>query len=253
MSAYERSLRRKYQKPPIAQVVCEFLFRGASDWDWTIPGLVYQEIKSEFPEKRQEQTFEIKFEPVEGKVERNIGSPSKMLFLRGDGSAMVQVGPDLLAINVLAAYPGWESFASLIKKQFSIYTTIAKPIGFRRIGLRYINKILFPTKFIETTEFFYYYPHLPETVEQKHGPFAMRVIHDYETERDLLTVNMGTMKSDDSEKLTIGLDLDYHLARPDDIKLVDGLEWVDVAHDRIGAMFEACITDAARTLFEEIG
>jgi hypothetical protein len=150
-------VRRRYKRSPIAEAVCEFQFRGSSEWDWTILGLVYQEIKSEFPQKRQEKAFEINIAPQEGKIEKSVGgSLSKMQFLREDGSAMVQVGPDLLAINVLPPYPGWETFEALIRRQFEIYCKIAHPVGFKRIGLRFINKIAFPTKEIETTEYFYY-------------------------------------------------------------------------------------------------
>src|SRR5207245_3550038 len=96
-------------------------------------------------------------------------------------------------------------------------------IGFRRIGLRFINKIVFPTKGIETTDFFHYYPRLPETVEQMHGPFAMRVFHVYEGERDLLNLQMAHMKPN-GENLVIGLDLDYYLAQPNKVELAKGLE-----------------------------
>jgi hypothetical protein len=49
----ESRVRHRYKKSPIAEAVCEFQFRGASDWDWTILGLVYQQIKAEFPQKKQ--------------------------------------------------------------------------------------------------------------------------------------------------------------------------------------------------------
>lgn len=245
-------MRRRYKKPPIAEAVCEFQFRGASDWDWTILGLVYQEIKAEFPQKRQEKAFEINIAPQEGKVEKSVGgSLSKMQFLREDGSAMVQVGPDLLAINVLSPYPGWETFEPLIRRQFEVYNKIAQPIGFKRIGLRFINRIVFPTKGIEVTDYFHYYPRLPETLEQKHGPFTMRVLRMYEGERDALNMQMGNLKPE-GENLAIALDLDYYLVHPDKVELSKGLEWVSAAHDKIETTFEACITDNTRRLFEEI-
>lgn len=245
-------MRRRYKRPPIAEAICEFQFLGASEWDWTILGLVYQEIKAEFPQKRQEKAFEINIAPQVGKIEKSVGgSLSKMQFLRENGSAMVQVGPDLLAINVLPPYPGWEAFEALIRRQFEVYNKIAHSIGFKRIGLRFVNKIVFPTKGIETTDYFHYYPRLPEKLEQMHGPFAMRVLHMYEGERDTLNLQIGSLKPE-GENLAIALDLDYYLAQPDKLELSKGLEWVSVAHDRIETLFEACITDRARSLFEEI-
>jgi len=252
LSATRGRLRRRYKKPPIAEAVSEFQFRGASEWDWTILGLVYQEIKGEFPKKRQEKAFEINIAPQEGKIERSVGgSLSKMQFLREDGTAMVQVGPDLLGINVLPPYPGWEAFKALIHRQFDVYCRIAHPIGFKRIGLRFINKIVFPSKEIETTDYFHYYPRLPGELEQRHGPFAMRVFHTYEEERDVLNLQIGNLKPEDGN-LIVALDLDYYLAQPDKLELSKGLEWVSAAHEKIENMFEACITDRTRGLFEEV-
>ena len=243
-------LHFNYKNPPIAEAVCEFQFRGASAWDWTIPGLIYQEIKQEFPQKRQENAFEINIAPKEGKIEQNLaGSLSKMQFVREDGSAMVQIGPDLLGINVLPPYPGWGEFEKLIRRQFEVYLKVAQPIGYKRIGLRFINRIVFPTDRIETTDYFNYYPHLPDTVEQIHGPFIMRVSHFYE-DRDVLNFNMSQAPQVEG-RLAIVLDLDYYLGKPENVELGQGLAWVGTAHERIEAMFEASITHKTRSLFEE--
>jgi uncharacterized protein (TIGR04255 family) len=244
-------VRHKYRKSPITEAVCEFQFRGSSEWDWTVLGLVYQEIKTEFPNKRQEVGFEINVAPQQGKVERSVGgSLSKMQFLREDGSAMVQLGPDLLAINVLAPYPSWDAFEALIRRQFEVYNRIAHPVGFKRIGLRYINRIVIPSKNIETTDYLCYYPQLPKTLEQAHGPFAMRVMHPYEGERDILNLQIANVQAED-ENYAIALDLDYYLTQPDKVELNKAVEWVTVAHETIETVFEACITDKTRNLFEE--
>lgn len=242
-------VRRRYKKPPVVEAVCEFQFRGATEWDWTIPGLIYKEIQSEFPQKRQEKSFEIAIAPKEGKVERMDGGLSKIQFVTSDGSAMIQVGPDLLAINVLAPYPNWEAYEALISRHLGIYKKIAEPIGFKRIGLRYINKITFPATDIETTDYFELYPKLPGTVRQEHGPFTMRVMQQYEGGRDVLNIRMHTKSN--GENLSIVLDLDYYLAQSEKVDLEKCTEWVSLAHDNLEAMFEACITDKTRTLFEE--
>jgi len=245
-------IRRKYHNPPIIQAVCEFQFIPSGEWDWTIPGLVYQQIEKEFPQKRQEKALEITIEAQQqGAVAQNVGSSlSKMQFLRPDNSAMVQVGPNLLAVNAMRPYPGWETLRDLIERQFRIYSNIANPKGYRRIGLRYINQVVLPTLRIEMTDYFNYYPHLPETVEQLHGPFAMRVLHLYENGRDTLNLQMAHSSAPSTENLAIALDLDYSVSQAGEIELSKGIEWVDQAHERIEQMFEACITDRTRALLE---
>jgi uncharacterized protein (TIGR04255 family) len=248
---HEVRVRRKYKKPPIAEAICEFQFKGTKEWDWTIPGLLYQEVRDEFPQKRQENAFEINIAPQIGKVQQSVGSLSKLQFLREDGSAMVQIGPDLIAVNVLTPYPGWETFDALIKRQFEVYRKVAQPTAFNRIGLRYVNKIVFPTEEIETTDYFNYYPKLPKTVEQRHGAFSMRVLHTYAEDRDFMTFQMANTKPLNG-LLTIVLDLDYYLAKPEALEIERGVEWVSHAHEKIEDMFEASITDATRKLLEEV-
>jgi uncharacterized protein (TIGR04255 family) len=173
-----------------------------------------------------------------------------MLFVNKVASMMVAIGPDLLAVNILKDYPGWETYSAVIKKQFDTYVTTAKPTGFKRIGLRFINTIGFASPRVETTEYFNYYPHLPETIDQDHGPFSMQVTHPYAEQREGLMVRIGNPPVM-TENVSIILDLDYFLVKSDKVELKDGLSWVERAHEKIEEMFEACITDKARAMFEE--
>ena len=241
---------RRYGTPPITHAVCEFQFGSDKAWDWTIPGLIYPKISHIFPEKQQEQAFQISFTPQEQQpVQRVSTGLSKIQFLTKDRSRMVQIGPDLLAINVQVPYPGWPDFFSLISEQFKIYSDTASPKLFKRIGLRYINQINFDAEGVETTKYFRYYPHLPEHIEQKHGPFTMRVVHPSDDSRDALVINFANIVP--SPKISYLLDLDYSLIQSDKVQLGDGLKWVEHAHAKIEDMFEACITDELRTLFQE--
>lgn len=240
-----------YSKSPLTQAVCEFRFKSSKEWDWTIPGLVYQEIQSEFPIKREERAFEVTVTP-QMQVLQNAGSAlSKLLFLRADEKAMVHVGPDLLGITVLAPYPGWEKFIKLIADQFAVYGKVANPAAFSRIGLRYINQINIPgTTNVELTEYFRYYPHLPEDIDQNHGPFAMRVTHGFADDRDTMNVGIATGPTQ-SDAMGFILDIDYSLIKYDKVELKYGLHWVEEAHSSVETMFEACLTEKTRQLFGE--
>jgi uncharacterized protein (TIGR04255 family) len=206
---------RLYGKPPVQQAICEFQFVSDKVWDWTIPGLVYQKISNDFPVKQQEQAFQVTVAPQQQAVQQFSTALSKMQFLKDDKTAMVQIGPDLLGINVQTPYPGWAAFFKLISEQFRIYSDIASPRGFKRIGVRYINRIDFSTQGIETTKYFQYYPHLPDCIEQKHGPFVMRVLHSSDDDRDVLTVNFANIVP--SPNLAYLLDLDYSLIQADKV------------------------------------
>ena len=103
---------------------------------------------------------------------------------------------------------------------------------------------------MELTEYFHFYPHLPEGVEQKHGPFAMRVVQMYAEERDSMNLSLASIEVT-GEKLGFALDLDYVLAKPSVVELSKGLGWIEEAHRNLEVMFEACISDKTRAIFGE--
>jgi uncharacterized protein (TIGR04255 family) len=175
-----------------------------------------------------------------------------MQFVSADSSTMVQIGPDLLAVNILKDYPGWERFRELIRKQFEVYCEIANPVSYKRLGLRFINTIDFSSPAIEIIDYFNYYPHLPASIEQAHGPFTMHVFPTLEGDRDALGLRMGTIVPITHNNVVIVLDLDYYLVRADQLALNEGPAWIERAHESIETIFESCITDKARALFAEV-
>jgi uncharacterized protein (TIGR04255 family) len=127
----------KYTNPPIIEALCEFQFLPSQEWDMTLPGLLYQEIKEEFPNKRQQTGVGIQFRPTEKGIEHKVEqAPPRIQFHRKDKTALVQVAPDLLVINQLAPYPAWTTFKPKIAEIFNKYIALANPKGFKRIGLR---------------------------------------------------------------------------------------------------------------------
>jgi uncharacterized protein (TIGR04255 family) len=242
---------RKYNNPPIVEALCEFQFIPSQPWDMTIPGLLYEKISGEFPVKQQQMGFGIGLQPKEGGIEQRVEMSQRMQFLRSDKTALVQVGPDLLTINHLKPYPTWEAFKPLILKNLEIYKEIAKPKGFKRIGLRYINKIEFDEHPIELTDYFNYYPFIPTNLPQLHETFQVRVEIPYEEGRDRLRSTLASVIPEKPEVLTLLLDLDYIMAIPERVSLEQASAWIERAHAEVETAFEACITDKCRKLFGE--
>ena len=128
----------KLKSPPLVEAVCEFRFAPAGSWDWTLPGRLYDRIGSEFSEKDELEGIAV--EVAAGKTEI-AQAPDRLQMKRKDGSALVQVGPHMLAINHLPVYPGWEAFRDLALRIYSSYLEICSDAPIERIGLRYINRI----------------------------------------------------------------------------------------------------------------
>lgn len=244
-------MSRKYRNPPIIEVLCEFQFISGQPWDMTIPGLLYEKIKGEFPEKQQKSNFGIVFIPKEEVIEQKVEVTQRIQFFNKDRTALIQLGPDLLTINHLKPYPTWEIFKPLIFDNLKIYQKIAKPTGMRRIGLRYINKINFDKTKIELSDYFNYYPFIPEKLPQTHETFNVRTEIPYEDGHDRLILALTSAIPEKKGGLSVWFDLNYVMSKPEDIAIEKVSDWVEKAHAVIEDAFEACVTDKSRNIFEE--
>ena len=243
---------RKYNNPPLIEALCEFQFIPTEPYDSTIPGLFYTQIKGDFPEKQEQSGIGFTVQGSDTGIEQKITRiPSRVQFLNKDKTKLVQLAPDLLVINCLKPYPSWEEFKPIIVKNMDIYREIAKPKGFRRIGLRYINVFEFDSLNIELKDYFCYYPLVPQGFPNQLDAFLCRTELPYQEERLILT--LATIMPENPNQLSITLDLDYVMNIPERIYFNDVSEWLDKAHERVENAFEACITDKLRKKFEEAG
>ncbi len=217
----------------------------------TIPGLFYEKIRSDFPEKKQQMGFGVGFQPKEKGIEQKFEMTQQIQFLRTDETALVQVAPDLLVINHLKPYPTWNVFKPMTSENLNIYKKIANPKGFKRIGLRYINKIEIPEEKIEMEEYLKFYPPIPKELPQIYLGFNINVEIPYEDERDLLLLTLGKAIPEKSGIISMILDLDYAMVIPEKVSFEGVEEWMEGAHTIIEKAFESCITDKCRNLFEE--
>ena len=87
-----------------------------------------------------------------------------MQFLQEDEGAMVQVGPNLVAVNHLKPYSNWETFKQMIARSLEAYKKVADPQAINRIGLRYINRIEIPDqRKVEIEDYVLAVPQVPRT------------------------------------------------------------------------------------------
>jgi len=243
---------RRYRNPPIIEALCEFRFEPSSPWDLAIPGLVYEKVRDKFPKRRQVKAFEASISGGPEGVEQQMRTTDRMQFLRDDEKALIQIGPNLLAINHLQPYPTWKEFLPLVRQGFSAYLEVANPKGAQRIGLRYINRIEIPGQRIELEDYFEFRPFVGPHLPQDFGSFIVGIQVPYEDSRDTLRLQLANASVETPNTVAIMLDLDYFVARPGEVPLDNVFEWVDVAHNFVEEAFEACITDRLRQMFDGV-
>ena len=242
---------RKYRNPPVAEAACEFRFEPGAPWDLTIPGLIYEKMQDTFPIKKQGATLDAMMTSGPEGVQQQIVSAPRVAFWRQDEKALVQLGKNILSVHNREPYTGWEDFLPLIRRGFLTYRDIAAPEGFRRLGLRYINRIEIASKSIELADYFRFRPEVAESLPQDFGSFAVGIEIPYQGGRDRLRIQLSSIEGTRGT-VTSMLDIDYFLDQAKQVALDSAFEWVALAHTHVEEVFEGCITDRLREIFGEV-
>ncbi|HWP93153.1 MAG TPA: TIGR04255 family protein [Thermodesulfobacteriota bacterium] len=242
---------KKYLNPPIIEAVCEFRLSSNSKWDLTIPGLIYERVRNEFPNKEQRLVQEVEITQGPQGVQQQIRSSERVLFLTNDRKTFIQVGPQLLAINCLKPYPTWEGFKPLIEKAFNALIKTVNVDKLQRIGLRYINRIEISSPSINLDDYFEFRPFLGKSLPQDMASFIVQCSLVFFDGRDSCKVQLTNALPEKPENLGFLLDLDYFLAHPQTVSVDEAIEWVEGAHQKVEEIFEGCITQSLREIFQE--
>ena len=242
---------RKYKNPPLIEALCGIQFEPDASWDLAIPGLVYEEVKKDFPKRRPVKVIEGNLTADQEGVKQQMRTTERIQFLRDDRKVLIQVGPNFLSVNHLKPYSTWVEFLPLIQQGFDVYRRIAKPKGIQNIGLRYINRIEIPVQEIKIEDYLQFYPFLGKQLPQEHGPFIAGIQLSHQNSRDILKMELANAEVDRPGLIAMILDLDYSLAQSRKITFDNVLEWIQIAHQHIKDTFEACLTDRLRQIFEQ--
>ncbi|HLG29087.1 MAG TPA: TIGR04255 family protein, partial [Candidatus Brocadiales bacterium] len=248
------TMGRKYADSPIIEVVCDFwLPPDDSKWDLTISGLIYEKVREKFPNKEQRivQDLSISQTSPQG-IKQEVRTSERIHFISEKKNNFVQVGTNLLAINCLKPYPTWDEFKPNIEYAYKALTRTIDIKRFQRIGLRYINKIEIPNKAIDLGEFFEFRPFMGQHLPQNTTDFIVGCLFSFYDGRDSCRVQLTNAVPEKPDNLGFLLDLDYFLAKTEEVSLEKALEWVEDAHREVEKIFEGCITDRLREIFQEV-
>lgn len=238
--------------PPLIEAVCEFRFLQEEDWDWTLPGRLYDQISSEFPERSQVRQMGVRVQlpPTGHSTTEIVPGPERVQLRRSDESAMVQLGPGLFVINQLHPYEGWEAFKALILRMLDRYLELlSEAPTFERIGLRYINRIKLPEG-CDLGDFMTLEPSLSGALDRPLVGLFQRYELLYEAPRGVLVLQTGIQKLPAGNFLMI--DLDFGSAGPPfSVSGESPARWLDAAHERVHEAFIASLSVRAYAQFLE--
>ncbi len=253
-------MRHHYRNPPVEEALCEFRFEPGRDWNITIPGRLQTVLGDAYSGKPREQ------KAIEVDLGVGDGLPSGLHYRQGlakvqlvttDGKRLVGVGKDSLSIHMLRPYQqqgeecrgSWEKFKARISEALDAYWKVAKPTGVKRVGVRYINKLVIPRGSVELEDYLVWgLPQtaaLPETVSN----FVSRVEYAFpDPVRLILTLGTVPASREGVQEFLLDLDVIREDAKP--LNQQQALSAVEELRARERKVFESVITDTARKLFD---
>jgi len=244
---------RQYKNPPIEEALCEFTFKPpveGQQFDYTLPGRLRAEQAME-EYSGQSRTQNIQTIAATGNSS-NFAIQNALVRIQLptiDGTRIISVGLNTLAVTVLRPYEGWEKFRPRIERALETFTKVSGMLSVVRIGIRYINRVIIPVADVRPSAYFNNIP------EQRHIPDSLLTNFMERGEyvrRDGLKVivTQATLQAAKPDTTEYVLDIDTLW----DNEQLDGHEAimsaVDTLHKIEGATFEALITDESRTLFD---
>ena len=251
--------RRRYRNPPIDEALCEFRFEPDSGWDSTLADRLHAELQVDYPTPpRERRVVEVGLQ-VKGSAPTQMEhkeAVERVQLLSDDERRIVGVGKALLSIHMLRPYQapgrpfggGWEELRSRVEKALDAYSRVAQPTGVRRIGVRYVNRIVFPCPAVQLEDYVKCSPPIPPELPQRIGGSFARSEIQY-ADDIYLVLSQGTT-SDSSGNAAYVLDLDVIWQGQSSISLAAARRMVEdlKGHERLA--FEAIITDKAREVFD---
>ena len=243
----------QYKNPPLVEALCEVEFeRGTPPWDLTLPGLIYKELETEFPDRKETQGFEIDISPGRETPVKEFRRSGKLQFWREDKTALVQVAPYLLVVNVLRPYPKWDGFSRLIENNFKIYQRVTEVSRIKKLGLRYINKIELEGSPVKFEDNFNFRPHIGEGLPQNYGQFITGIKTTFNEKSDEMLVELRGNEKPEHNGFSVRLDLYFYTRVCDLVKTEDVFGWVENAHTEIENAFESILTNQLKARFEPL-
>lgn len=233
-------MHRAYRNPPLIEALCEFEFQAGQPWDWTVPGRIYERVRHEYPQRRERYMGD-----VESHRRQAQSDLARLIFLHQDERSAIQVGLNLLAVNLLKPNSDWATFRTMIEQALAVYTEVAQPAQIQRIGLRYIYRIVLPS-LSEASRYVAFLPFVPEAIPHAPETWALRVDIPY-SEQEYLRLQSAAL----IDTPAILLDIEFATVQRYNPQANDWLQWLERAHTVIEEAFEASITPVARESFGE--
>jgi uncharacterized protein (TIGR04255 family) len=240
-----------YARAPITEAVIELRFAV------TFPKATIEDagrrLRNEYPFLDQENVVQFKLEPAAQKAEPTsswLGVKLSSL----DRADSVFFRQNTFVCSRLAPYTGWDDFFVRTLRAWEAWRKSAGHTALSRIGVRYVNRIDVPVQIgavVKLEDYLNVFPKSPDDLRAPMSGYAMQVVRPLEVDDCVLSLNTATVTPPPLIGFASFL-LDLDVFREANLPQRDDDMWDIVTRMRAhkNRIFESCITDRARALFD---
>lgn len=240
-----------YNRPPITEAVIGITFSSPLDSSQLTAATA--KLQANYPHKQDVTTVGVSVAINSANPEENKANFEPRIGHRlstDDQTQLAVLWPDAFSLSQLAPYQDWEAFIARFERDWQI---LKRVLGFReikRIGVRYINRIDIPSDgdSVKHEQFLSIYPQLPSLINVVDAYAVQTLVHLDDIDCNL-TINSANVPSPVLGFISFVLDIDISSDKPPQSD-ADIIELLNRIRAKKNDVFEACITDHSRKLFQ---
>ena len=245
---------QKYARPPITELIVELRYVQQIDND--VVDKICSRFAATFPAVERFADYNIMVDADRASADVTPSNHGQKLTNLA-GTEVLIVRRAAFAYVALAPYPGWSEFRRQARDKWDTVKAITGVKQIARLGLRYINRLDVPPttlangmQGVKIQTYLRMYPEAPEDNLPAFSRFFMQGEIPLANSTSVALVNVSSGASLVPDRLSFALDID--VSRSVSLPQHDGKLWamLDDMRAEKNLIFEACITDAARALFQ---
>lgn len=239
-----------YDRPPITEAVIGINFAAPlSDKELSDFSAKLNKL---YPELQVISNYSV---VITGKTINNhpVAKDDSYRLTRDNSTQIVVLSKSSFLLSQLAPYQGWNNLFDRFVESWSIKT---RSLGFKeisRIGVRYINRIDIPIKEnqIEYEDYLNVYPFIPKSLGNLNS-YAIQVSLPLDKIQCNLLINSAVVNSPMIDHVSFIIDSDISRAKATPQSDEDIFNLLKEIRVEKNIVFEDCITDNARKLFNHV-
>jgi len=242
----------QYKRAPITEAVVEIRFASPIDENRLKKTFKYfSDLYSDYKTIPHHE-IDIDVRQAEEPVARITNIIHTNQFTSADMTQRLHITPNSFLVSQIAPYEGWGKFCDRIIRDWEI---LRKGVGFqniKRVGMRYINRIDMPIDgpILRYEDYITVYPTLPECLDPCVS-HAVNVQVNLEDINSVLNLKTAMVESPLPEHLAMVVDLDISQIFESPLSDDELYSYLNEARNKKNTVFESCITDKARELFNQ--